>query len=110
RREDQERVRRAIRQQSVAEEQTRVARELHDVVGHTVNLLVVQAGAARLLLESNPAKARDLLTTMEQTGRDSLADLDQVLAHLRNGSPATEEHPTPGLAEIPDLVDRLTDS
>ena len=110
RRDEQDRARSAVRQQAVAEEQTRVARELHDVVGHTVNLLVVQAGAARLLLDSNPAKARDLLATMEQTGRDSLADLDQVLAHLRNGPPTTEEHPTPGLAEIPDLVDRLTDS
>ena len=110
RREEQDRARRAVRRQAVAEEQTRVARELHDVVGHTVNLLVVQAGAARLLLDSNPAKARDLLATMEQTGRDSLADLDHVLAHLRNGSRPTDEHPTPGLAQIPDLVDRLTSS
>ena len=110
RRDDQERARSAVRQQAVAEEQTRVARELHDVIGHTVNLLVVQAGAARLLLDSDPAKARHLLTTMEQTGRGSLADLDQVLAHLRNGSATTHEHPTPGLAEIPDLVDRLADS
>jgi len=110
RREEQDRARRAVRLQAVAEEQTRVARELHDVIGHTVNLLVVQAGAARLLLDANPAKARDVLATMEQTGRDSLADLDQVLAHLRNGSQTTDEHPTPGLAQIPDLVDRLTDS
>ena len=110
RREEQDRARRAVRRQAVAEEQTRVARELHDVVGHTVNLLVVQAGAARLLVDSNPAKARDLLATMEQTGRDSLADLDHVLAHLRNESPATDEHPTPGLAQIADLVDRLTDA
>jgi signal transduction histidine kinase len=110
RREEQDRARNAVRQQAIAEEQTRVARELHDVVGHTVNLLVVQAGAARLLLDSNPAKARDLLTTMEQTGRDSLADLDQVLAHLRNGAPPIDEHATPGLAAIPDLVERLTDS
>ncbi len=110
RREEQERARRATRQQAIAEEQIRVAREFHDVVGHTVNLLVVQAGAARLLLDSDPAKARDLLAGMEQTGRDSLADLDQVLGHLRNATPATEPHPTPGLAQIPDLVDRLTDA
>jgi signal transduction histidine kinase len=110
RREDQERARRATRQQAIAEEQVRVAREFHDVVGHTVNLLVVQAGAARLLLDSDPAKARDLLAGMEQTGRDSLADLDQVLAHLRTTTPATDPHPSPGLDQIPDLVDRLTDA
>ena len=108
RREDQERARRATRQQAVAEEQIRVARELHDVIGHTVNLLVVQAGAARLLLDSDPAKARDLLTTMEQTGRDSLTDLDQVLTHLRTEQPGS--HPTPGLAQIPDLVHHLDDA
>jgi signal transduction histidine kinase len=110
RREDQERARRATRQQAMAEEQIRVAREFHDVVGHTVNLLVVQAGAARLLLDCDPAKARDLLAGMEQTGRDSLADLDQVLAHLRTAAPATESHPSPGLDQIPHLVDRLTDA
>jgi len=110
RREEQERTRQAVRQQAVAEEQIRVARELHDVVGHTVNLLVVQAGAARLLLDRDPAKTRELLAGMEQTGRDSLADLDQVLGHLRNESPSMDPHPSPGLAQIPELVDRLTDS
>jgi signal transduction histidine kinase len=110
RREEQERARRAARRQAIAEEQIRVARELHDVIGHTVNLLVVQAGAARLLLDSDPAKARGLLAGMEQTGRDSLADLDRVLGHLRPATPATEPHPSPGLAQIPDLVDRLTDA
>ncbi|TCC63296.1 hypothetical protein E0H73_12635 [Kribbella pittospori] len=105
RREEQERARRATRQQAIAEEQIRVARELHDVVGHTVNLLIVQAGAARLLLDTDPAKARELLTGMEQTGRESLADLDQALGNLRPAS-----HPAPGLAQIPELVHRLTDA
>ena len=118
RREEQERARRAIRQQAVAEEQTRVARELHDVVGHTVNLLVVQAGAARLVLEKDPETARDLLQGMEQTGRDSLADLDHVLGRLRTGTgpsgtgagSAAQPEPDPGVEQIPHLVERLTDS
>src|SRR5215204_1306448 len=80
RREDQERVRRALEREVVAEERVRMSRELHDVVGHTVNLLVVQAGAARMTLERDPAQARELLKSMENTGRETLADLDRVLA------------------------------
>jgi signal transduction histidine kinase len=106
RQEEQELARRAARQQAIAEEQVRVSRELHDVIGHTVNLLVVQAGAARLLLDQDRERARELLAGMERTGRESLADLDHVLGQLRAGDP----HPTPGLAQIPDLVDRLSDS
>ena len=60
-----------------------MSRELHDLVGHTVNLLVVQAGAARLMLDRDPATTRELLTGMERTGRETLADLDRVLATLR---------------------------
>ena len=116
RREEQERARRAIRHQVVAEERTRMARELHDVIGHTVNLLVVQAGAARLMLDRDPTMTRDLLTGMEQTGREALAELDQALGTLRAQSPIPDagldaaELPHPGLAELPDLVDRLGDS
>ncbi len=119
RREEQERSRTAIRRQVVAEEQTRMARELHDVVGHTVNLLVVQAGAARVMLDSEPATTRALLLGMEETGRDALADLDQVLSTLRadpaagaSGSDGRtiEVHRQPGLAGLPDLVGRLHDS
>ena len=83
RREDQAQVRRALERQVVAEERVRMSRELHDVVGHTVNLLVVQAGAARMTLDQGPAKARELLKGMEETGRETLADLDRVLATLR---------------------------
>ena len=52
-------------------------------VGHTVNLFVVQAGAARLTLDSDPAMTRSLLQGMENAGRATLADLDRVLASLR---------------------------
>jgi signal transduction histidine kinase len=119
RREEQARARVAIRRQVVAEEQTRMARELHDLIGHTVNLLVVQAGAARVKLERDPATTRALLIGMEQTGRDALADLDHVLGLLRSDSgpdlagaePGSGPwRPGPGLAALPDLVSRLSDS
>ena len=111
RRDEQERTRRALERQVVAEERVRVSRELHDVVGHTVNLLVVQAGAARLSLDQDPAMARSLLEGMERVGRSTLADLDRVLAGLRSeptdprNDPAP---PAPGLASLPELVARFS--
>ena len=115
RREDQERVRRALEREVVAEERVRMSRELHDVVGHTVNLLVVQAGAARMVLDQDPAQARDLLKGMEDTGRETLTDLDRVLATLRDDTKRGEDrgdtaNRAPGLAQLPDLVGRFHDS
>jgi signal transduction histidine kinase len=113
--EDQERVRRALEREVIAEERVRMSRELHDVVGHTVNLLVVQAGAVRMTLEQDPAQARELLKSMEDTGRATLADLDRVLATLRGDSQPADERPgtmipAPGLAQLPELVGRFHDS
>jgi signal transduction histidine kinase len=113
RRDEQERARQALERQVIAEERVRVSRELHDVVGHTVNLLVVQAGAARLMVDSDPAMTRSLLQGMENTGRATLADLDRVLATLRpdptDGS-QDGASPAPGLAQLPELVGRFQDS
>jgi signal transduction histidine kinase len=113
--EDQERVRRALERQVIAEERVRMSRELHDVVGHTVNLLVVQAGAVRMTLEQDPGQARELLKSMEDTGRATLADLDRVLATLRDDSKHANKGPdtiisAPGLAQLPELVGRFHDS
>jgi signal transduction histidine kinase len=113
--EDAERVRRALEREVVAEERVRMSRELHDVVGHTVNLLVVQAGAARMVLDQDPAQARDLLKGMEDTGRETLADLDRVLATLRDDTKRGDDrggtaNRAPGLAQLPDLVGRFHDS
>lgn len=114
RRDEQDRARLATARQVVAEERVRISRELHDLVGHTVNLLVVQAGAARLMLDKDPAMTRELLSGMERTGRETLADLDQVLATLRPdpAEPAeagASSHPL-GVAQLPELVDRFTDA
>ena len=109
RREEQGRAERAIRRQVVAEEDARMARELHDIIGHTVNLMVVQAGAARVVLDSDPSLSRELLTRMETTGREALTDLDQVLGTLRaqQFDPDADSPVSPGLAQLPDLVSRL---
>jgi signal transduction histidine kinase len=113
RREEQERVRQALERQVIAEERVRVSRELHDILGHTVNLFVVQAGAARLTLDSNPDMTRSLLQGMENTGRATLADLDRVLASLRSNTTDGRQDAavqTPGLTQLPELVGRFHDS
>jgi len=113
RREQQEQARVALRHEATAEERTRIARELHDLIGHTVNLMVVQAGAGRLALDRDPALARDLLSAIEQTGREALGELDRVLGVLhRNASPSTGDGaaaiaPEPGLADLPRLAGRM---
>jgi signal transduction histidine kinase len=112
-RDEQEHAQRALERQVIAEERVRVSRELHDVIGHTVNLFVVQAGAARLTLNSDPAMTRSLLQGMENTGRATLADLDRVLASLRSDTTDGNHDatiPTPGLTQLPELAGRFQDS
>lgn len=89
---------------AVAEERERIARELHDVVAHSVSLMGVQAGAARLLLADEPAKASAVLTSVEATARDSVAELQRLLSILR--APASAENgPQPGLADLGKLIE-----
>ncbi len=113
RRDEQVRARQALDRQVIAEERVRVSRELHDIVGHTVNLFVVHAGAARLALDNDPAMTRSLLQGMENAGRATLADLDRVLASLRADSGEGTQAaamPAPGLAQLPELVERFQNS
>jgi signal transduction histidine kinase len=109
-RDQQERAQQALERQVIAEEHVRVSRELHDVVGHTVSLLVVHAGAARLSLDSDLAMARSLLQGMEDVGRATLADLDRVLASLRTDVDLVPATSTPGVSQLPELVGRFTHS
>ncbi|GAA1834721.1 histidine kinase [Luedemannella flava] len=108
RREELEAIRARMRAGAIADERTRIARELHDLIGHTVNVMVVQAGAGRLALDRDPDKTRELLRGIEQTGRDALSELDRVLGILRDAEDGTGvEPPGPGLAGLPALVARM---
>ncbi|MGW1669785.1 sensor histidine kinase [Streptomyces sp. NPDC002324] len=82
-RRETERLRRLLRRESIVAERVRIARELHDVVGHSVNAMLVQAGAGRLVLDTDPERTRELLSSVERTGRDALTELDRLLGVLR---------------------------
>ncbi|MGW0948394.1 sensor histidine kinase [Streptomyces sp. NPDC002623] len=83
--------RRALaRREAVLGERVRIARELHDIVGHSVNAMLVQAGAGRIVLATEPERTRELLLSVERTGRDALAELDRLLGVLRAEDPAED--------------------
>ena len=95
-------------QEAVADERARIARELHDAVGHTLNLIVVQAGAAKRVRESNPKAAFDALDSIENTGRQALADMDRMLGILKESERAAGAAglgPRPGLARLKAMLD-----
>jgi len=83
-------------------ERNRLARELHDSVGHALSIVTVQAGAAGRVLDSDPAFARRALTDIETSARNGLRDLDHVLGLLRDDRAARA--PTPTLADLQRLV------
>jgi signal transduction histidine kinase len=89
-----------------ADERARIARELHDVVAHSVGVIVVQAGAGRRVAPTEPEQAREVLATIEKTGREALAEMRRLLGVLRSeASPGRE--PQPGLAHVEGLVERF---
>lgn len=107
RRESQAVARRLLLDQAVADERIRIARELHDLIGHTVNLMLVQAGAARRVMARDVAQSQELLTSLEQTGRGALGELDRVLGIMRAEADTAD---LPGLAQLPDLARRMTNA
>lgn len=83
-------------------ERNRLARELHDSVGHALTITTIQAAAAQRVLASDPEFARRALTAIEDAGRAALADLDHVLGLLRDTGPAPLPQPT--LADLQPLL------
>src|SRR5262245_24608039 len=80
------------RRLAAAEERTRIARDLHDSAGHAINVILVQAGAARLLQEQDLARSRTALETIEEVARETLGEIDQLIRVLReDGSPGEVE-------------------
>jgi signal transduction histidine kinase len=89
-----ERERQRERRLAAAEERTRIARDLHDSAGHAINVILVQAGAARLLQERDPTAARAALETIEDVARETIGEIDQLVRALREDSTSTGSNGT----------------
>lgn len=96
---------------SAADERLRITRELHDIVGHAMSVMVVQAGVAERLMDSDPERARSAVSEIGATGRRSLAEMRQVIGALRDGDPDPRSplprDPVPGLDQVAALVGRV---
>ncbi len=92
------------------EERARIAREIHDVVTHSVSVIAVQAGAARRVVETTPEKARDALASIERISRETMAELRGAVGVLRGGEGGAALTPQPGLARLDDLVRQFRDA
>ncbi|WP_021598182.1 sensor histidine kinase [Actinomadura welshii] len=97
---------RRLADQAVSAERLRIARELHDVVAHSMSLIAVKAGVAVHVAEARPEEALDALRVIEATSRSSLAEMRHLLGVLRTGAADDELTPSPGLAELSGLADR----
>jgi signal transduction histidine kinase len=97
-----EREREEHARRAAAEEQARIARELHDIITHNVSVMTVQAAAAGDVFETHPGRARQALTSIESTGREALAELRRLLGGVRTGDSSLA--PLPGLARLEDLI------
>ena len=91
---------------AVAEERLRIARELHDVVAHSVSVMTVQAGAERRVLDEDDS-TREVLVAIEQTGRQAMAEMRRMLGLLRAGNEDLALAPQPGMEHLDVLVDQV---
>lgn len=89
---------------AIAEERARISRELHDVVAHSVSVMVVQAGAERLALDPAQESTRETLISIERTGRQALAEMRRLLGMLRKDDAELALAPLPSLDHLDSLV------
>ncbi|MFI6736437.1 sensor histidine kinase [Nonomuraea sp. NPDC050451] len=104
-----ERARAADTRAARAEERSRIARELHDVVAHHVSVMTVQAAAARRVLASDPDLAREALSAIEHTGRMAMTEMRNIVGVLRTDARA-ELGPQPGVQDLPALVEQMREA
>ncbi|MBJ7354104.1 MAG: sensor histidine kinase [Thermoleophilaceae bacterium] len=87
-------------QLAASDERLRIARDLHDVVAHSLSAMVLQAGGARRVVDSDPASAADALASIEATGREAMVEVRRVLGELRENDDARLEDPLPAIERL----------
>lgn len=107
RQQSEEGVRAERAQRALSEERLRTTQEVHDAVGHGLAVIAMQAGVALHVLERNPAGARESLEAIRVTSREVLDGLRDELEQLRTPDESAARRPSPGLADVPALVDRM---
>lgn len=115
---DAERARVSVLEQERAEavrrateaERARIARELHDVLTHNVSVMVIQAGAARKVLEASPGQAREALLAVEASGRAAMTELRHVMGLLTMDGQTPDLAPQPGMTQLESLIGRVRDA
>jgi signal transduction histidine kinase len=105
-----EREQSELAQAAAEAERVRIARELHDVVAHSVSLMGVQAGAAERVIERDPDLARDALRSIQTTSREAIRELRRLLSVLRTAEQPSELAPQPGLGSLDPLVARAREA
>jgi signal transduction histidine kinase len=96
--------------QTVEEERSRIARELHDVVAHSVSVMTVQAGAVRRLLKPEQVREREALTIVEETGRQALTEMRRLLGLMRTEGESAALAPQPGMKSLERLVENVREA
>ncbi len=93
--------------EAAEQERARIAREMHDVVAHSVSVMVIQAGAVRRRLEHEQSREREALESVERTGREALVEMRRMLGVLRSDGEHAELGPQPGAAELELLAQQV---
>lgn len=96
-----------VKREAVRAERDRIARELHDVIAHSISAMVVQTAAAQDLIRADPGKAEGLLASVAATGRRALSETGRLLHVIRDGTNELGLQPAPGLANLRDLVEQF---
>ena len=95
---------------AVSEERNRITRELHDVLAHSVSVMTVQASAVRRRLTAEQEREREALLTVEETGRQALAEMRRLVGIMRTEEETAALAPQPGLGTLPALVEQVRQS
>lgn len=96
-----------VKREAVRAERDRIARELHDVIAHSISAMVVQTAAAQDLIRGDPDKAEGLLASVAATGRRALSETGRLLHVIRDSTNELGLQPAPGLANLRDLVEQF---